>query len=225
MPFNWMPSSRTVVSFAPLPRRFMPTCDIACAPPTSGSALVIPGNQLRVVARCGRWESHRAPREAAPATSRWKHIDDRRRARHRDGLFEVADAQLGVHRRGEIGRQLQSLAPDVREPRQRERDGVHTRAQIDDLIQATIVGDRGLHLFDQLRACRFDRDARHQRALVSSWRRQSCWRPAPWPIRAAPPAVPAPRLRCRACVRSYTAPFEGDGSHGGRQPNSRCGTR
>ena len=100
------------------------------------------------------------------------HVDDRAGAGDRDGLFERADPQVGVHRRGEGRRQLDAFALDGREPGQREGDRIGARPQVDDLVLALRVGGDRSHAFDQRRAARFDSDARHHRAGACLSRRR-----------------------------------------------------
>jgi hypothetical protein len=95
---------------------------------------------------------------------RRRHVDDRRRARDRNGLFERADAELGVQRRGKLRRQLQAITAEGLEPGQCERDRVGARPQIRDAVAAVAVGDGGFDFLDQDIARRFDRHARHRSA-------------------------------------------------------------
>ena len=66
------------------------------------------------------------------------------------------DLQIGVDVGREPGVQLDALAPDGAETRQRERHRVGAGPQVDDLVPAVRVGDDGPDLFDERRARRFD---------------------------------------------------------------------
>ena len=68
-------------------------------------------------------------------------VDDRRRARDGDRLFERADLEVGVHRRGERALQDDAFAPNGLEAGQREGDGVGAGPQADDREAARAVGD------------------------------------------------------------------------------------
>ena len=57
-----------------------------------------------------------------------RRVDDRRLAGDRDRLGQLADAQVGVDGRRELGREDDALAPDGLEARQREGDDVGARA-------------------------------------------------------------------------------------------------
>ena len=92
------------------------------------------------------------------------HVDDRRLAGDGDGLFEVADAQVAVHRRDEVATELDAVTLDGREPGQRERHHVRAGTQIDDSILARVVADNGADLLDQDGASGFDRHARQHGA-------------------------------------------------------------
>jgi hypothetical protein len=87
-------------------------------------------------------------------------IDDRRFTGHRDRFFERADAHLGIEIRSRRPCQRDALALERVEPGQRERDHVHARAQIDQLIAAVAVRDDGPDFFNQHIAGGFDGDAR-----------------------------------------------------------------
>ncbi len=97
------------------------------------------------------------------------HIDDRRVARHREGLLNRSHSHVRVHGHGEVRLELHALALHGREPFEAERDGVHARTQIDDAIAAVRVGGDGSDFFDQHRARHFDGHARqHGAARVSN---------------------------------------------------------
>ncbi len=84
-------------------------------------------------------------------------VDDRRLGRHGDGLFEGADAHVGVDRGREAGRQVDVLAPEGLEAGQREGDDVGARTQVDDLVLARAVAHDGPDFFDENAARRLDR--------------------------------------------------------------------
>ena len=69
-------------------------------------------------------------------------VDDRRGARDGDRLFERADLEVGVHRRGEVALQHDAFAANGSEAGQREGDGVGARPQADDREAPRAVGDR-----------------------------------------------------------------------------------
>ncbi len=93
-------------------------------------------------------------------------VHDRRRTRDRDGLRD------GAHRHGDVDRSREprpehnALAPDRREPGEREGDRVVARPQVDDVVAALRIRDRGPHLLNQGRTGRFDRDAWHGQVVV-----------------------------------------------------------
>src|SRR5262245_5801515 len=86
-------------------------------------------------------------------------VDERRRAAHRNRLFESADLEVTVHVRGEAGRELDAFPPEGIEPGERERDSVSAWTKIDDVVPALGVADDRAHLFDEDRTGRFNRDS------------------------------------------------------------------
>ena len=92
------------------------------------------------------------------------HVHQRRRARDRDGLLHLADAELDVHLGREVGAQLEAVALERGEAGERERHGVHARTQFGQPVLAAIVGDRRANLFNELRARGLHGDARQHGA-------------------------------------------------------------
>jgi hypothetical protein len=84
-----------------------------------------------------------------PAPPRALDIDDRALAGNGDGLFESAQAHLDVESGDELSRQLELFALDCGEARQRERDGVGARPQLENPVLTGIIGDGRAHLFDE----------------------------------------------------------------------------
>ena len=76
-------------------------------------------------------------------------VDDRRFAADGDRLRDRADTQIRVDGRGERAVQLNAVAPDRAEARQRERHRVGAGPQVDDLVLAGAVGDDRSRLLDQ----------------------------------------------------------------------------
>ena len=96
-------------------------------------------------------------------------VDQRAFTRHGDRLFEGADFQVDVDGRGKRRRQLNLLAPDGGESRQREGHRVDTGPQIDDVVAALRIGHRATALLDQRRAGRLDGHTRqHAAARVTN---------------------------------------------------------
>ena len=91
-------------------------------------------------------------------------VHHRRLAGDRDGLFERADAQVGVHADRRRARQLHALTRDRAEPGQHEPHRVDARAQVLDAVLPGAVADGRPHLFNQRRAGRLDRHAGQHRA-------------------------------------------------------------
>ena len=80
------------------------------------------------------------------------HVDNRCLALHHNRFGYTADAQLTVDRDCAGAADRDALAFDRLEPRERERDRVGARPQIDDLILAGSVGDGRTSPFDERRA-------------------------------------------------------------------------
>ena len=91
------------------------------------------------------------------------HVNHRRLAGHRNRFLHGADAKVCADRRGHQTGQLDALALDSRKAGQRERHRIRARPQIDDLVAAVPVGDRGTNLLDEHVARRFDGDAGQHR--------------------------------------------------------------
>ena len=87
------------------------------------------------------------------------HVDDRRFAGDRDRLFEGADFQVAVDGGDEGASQLDAVALDGAEARQREGDRVGAGTEIDDAVLAGVVADDRADFFNQHRAGRFNRYA------------------------------------------------------------------
>ena len=81
----------------------------------------------------------------------------------RDGLFERADAHVGVDREDGRARQLHTIAFECRETREREGHRVGPGSQVGDGIPPVGIGGRCSDLLDQDRARRFDGDTRQHR--------------------------------------------------------------
>ncbi len=90
---------------------------------------------------------------------RRRHVDHRRVAGDRDRLLEGADAQVGVQRHRELGRQRDALSPDRRESGQREGDDVGAGTEVGDEIPPFAIGDGDLGFFNKCVARRLHRDA------------------------------------------------------------------
>ena len=90
-------------------------------------------------------------------------VHERRLPSHHDGLGQRADAQLGVDRRDEILRQLQLITLERRESRQRERDGIASRAKFRNPVAALAVGHGLSRFLDEHRAGRLHGHARQHR--------------------------------------------------------------
>jgi hypothetical protein len=74
---------------------------------------------------------------------RGRHVHDRALARHDDRFGHASDSHFRVHVSGERTRQIEAVALDHTEPRQRERDRVGAGLQIEDAVLAGLVGHRG----------------------------------------------------------------------------------
>jgi hypothetical protein len=92
------------------------------------------------------------------------HVDDRRVAGDGDGFLQGADAQVGVHRRREVGRQLELFVAQHVEAGEGERDGINAGPQIDDRVASLRVADRRAGPLDEHVARRFHSDARQHGA-------------------------------------------------------------
>jgi hypothetical protein len=86
-------------------------------------------------------------------------VDDRRLAGNGDRLLDGADPQLDVHGGYATSRNLEPVAFDGAESRQRERQVVRAGPQVDDLVLPGAVGDDGADLLDERGAGCFDGDA------------------------------------------------------------------
>ena len=106
------------------------------------------GNRVEDVAR-----KHRRARVALD-------VHDGRGAGHRHGFLHGPDFQLGVDGRDEAGRQLDVVALIGVEAGQRDRDGVHARTEVHDLVRAQRIGDDGARPLDERRTGRLHRRAR-----------------------------------------------------------------
>src|SRR4030095_976485 len=84
------------------------------------------------------------------------HVDDRAGAGDDDRLFERSDFEVGVDRRDEGSGQFNVFAPERREARQREGDGVGAGPEIFDAVLSRGIGDAGADFFDEYRTRRFD---------------------------------------------------------------------
>ena len=91
-------------------------------------------------------------------------VDQRRIAGHRHRFLDGANPQVGVHRRGEIRRQVDRVANERGEALKRERDLIKAGTKIDDRVSALIVGDDRARPLDQRRARCLHRDSRQHRA-------------------------------------------------------------
>src|SRR5262249_60126629 len=87
-------------------------------------------------------------------------VDERRFGRHGYGLRHAADLHFRVNGRYEGPSQLDSLALDRGEPRQRKRHGVAAGPQALNRVLPRLVGEDRARLLDEHGARRFDRDAR-----------------------------------------------------------------
>ena len=85
------------------------------------------------------------------------HVDDRRRARHGDGLLQRANTHLDVHGRVEVGRKLDAVTLQLRKSLQGEHHLVRPRPEIDDRVAALFVSDHAASPFDEDVARRFNR--------------------------------------------------------------------
>ena len=85
------------------------------------------------------------------------HVDHRRLARHRDGLLDRADRHHRVEGQGHVGPEDELVAHLGAEAGQGERDRVHARPQVDDVVVAGGVGEDDARAFDEDGAGRFDR--------------------------------------------------------------------
>ena len=92
------------------------------------------------------------------------HVHRGRCARDGHLLFDGADAQLRVDARHRRSGQLDPVADDRREARERERDAVQSRPQIDDLETAVAIRYSSPDLFDEHRTRCVDGNARQHGA-------------------------------------------------------------
>jgi hypothetical protein len=82
-------------------------------------------------------------------------------------FLDRAHAQVGIDGGNEGARELDALAPDAVEARERERHAVSARPEIDDAELTGAVGHRGSNFFDELRARRLDGYAREHGTELS----------------------------------------------------------
>ena len=91
------------------------------------------------------------------------HVDDRRRAGHRQCFGDSANSEVGINCRVERTRELDAISLHLVESRQGERHRVGSRWQIDDTEEAALVTDGGANFLDERRARGLDGDARQCR--------------------------------------------------------------
>ena len=117
-------------------------------------------------AAAGRQRVDEIVREGLPLRDALR-VDERALGRDGDGLLDGADAQIRVDRGREVGREHDAVALERVEARERERDGIGARREIDDLVVALAVARRRAHLLDQRGARGFHGDAgQHAAARV-----------------------------------------------------------
>ena len=87
-------------------------------------------------------------------------IDNRRRSRNGDRLFQCSDAEIRIDGGGKSRRHFDALTPNRLEPGQRECHGIDAWPQVDHAVDARAVRDDGAYPLNQRWTGGFHRHAR-----------------------------------------------------------------